>query len=471
MASSDSDESLLGQGAYGRVERVQWEGQWYARKTMLADDESEGLNYASLRECDIYSRFCSPFMVSVYRMEIENHRLHVWMGLADCSLAQYLEGPDGRSFATRLKLLGPLLWSGLNLLRHLHTYGVLHRDIKPDNILLKRDGRDQVHVYVSDMGSCRWFARGMRLTPKMGTKCFRPPEMEDQVYGKASDVYGLGVTAIHVLHGLHPVDGFNPHTVPCQWQSTLLTYKRHIPAPLFDLLERMIFTRPSSRISTSDALAHDFFQGASIPAVPKMLAVPHPGAYWSRIHSTSEERRGWVEHIITLGETYHFDTVSIVHAVHLYDDFWAQCDAAVARQRAAFELAASSAIWVSGKFFEEYVMPEAELLAFSQGRITADQLRRAEEDLVTTLGFRLVRRLPPKALGSHAPSSALRAVLGAPEYALGLPGVPLRQPSVRQAKLKPGLHSGTSLRHATDQCAAAFARWHLTDERPRLPSQ
>ncbi len=144
---------------------------------MLREERDEGLSFVSLRECDIYSRFCSPFMVSIFRMTIENHQVCLIMGLADMSLAKYIESKP--SFPERLRLAGQLLWSALNFLNYIHTYNVLHRDIKPDNILLQRQPtphHKNFNIYISDMGSCRWFHHNQKLTGGMGTRCYRPAE-------------------------------------------------------------------------------------------------------------------------------------------------------------------------------------------------------------------------------------------------------------------------------------------------------
>jgi len=388
---------------------------------MLREERDEGLSYSSLRECDIYSRFYCSFMVTVYRMEVQDHQVCLWMGLADMSLQQYLEQSPAPSFSQRLRLAGQLLWSALNFLNYLHTYNVLHRDIKPDNVLLQRRSTNDTlyNIYLSDMGSCRWFSRGIKLTSGMGTRCFRPPEMDSQVYGKPGDVYGLAVTTIYLLHGMHPVEGNNPQTTPEQWQQTLAVYQSFIPVSLFDLLHNMILSRDAHRITVGDALQHEFFQEASVPPVPKMLSVPFPGHYWNRFGILADDRRQSIDMLIDLGASYAFSPLTIVHAVHMFDDFWKECLPVLGQNKIAFELYAYVAIWVAGKYFEQYAMPLGELIQHSRQRFKVDDFIDAEEQIVTTLGFRLVRRNVPKQITTKSTIPLLKQLLSSPDYTLG----------------------------------------------------
>lgn len=410
---------FLGQGSFGRVERVCWNDRWFARKSMLRAAEDEGLDYASIRECDIYSRFSSPFMTTIYRMEIDSsHQVCLWMGLAEMSLAKYIESKP--AFGDRVRLSGQVLWSALNFLHYIHAYNVLHRDIKPDNILLQSTDHNQYHIYLADMGSCRWWSHtAQKLTGGMGTRCYRPPEMETNHYGKPADVYGLAVTVIHLLHGIHPVQGFNPPTSPTQWQTTLAAYKAYIPSALSDLLRCMIKTKPAERIAVADALRHHFFQDAPVPPVPQMMAVPHPGHYWTRLHSTADQRARWIERIVDITQSYKFSAWTTVHAVHLYDDFGANCHPSALQRQEALEVYAYAAAWLAAKYFEEYAMPLAEMVAHCKQRWLVDDFVQAEEAMITTLHFRIVRRPPPKSLAPRDGVVTLKKILCDPNYTVG----------------------------------------------------
>jgi serine/threonine protein kinase len=415
--------SPLGKGSFGQVEKVCWNQNWYARKTMLREEHDEGVSFAALRECDIYSRFHSPFMVSVFRVEILNHQVCLWMGLADMSLAQYIA--TNPTFAERLQMASRILWAGLNFLNYIHTYNVLHRDIKPDNILLQKQSDGEYNIYISDMGSCRWFTRNLKLTGGMGTQCYRPPEMWEHQYHKPADVFGLGVTVINVLHGAHPVAGANPCTPTTAWKTTLKAYRAYIPSLLYDVLKRMIETQPNQRIGVREALEHDLFAAASIPGVPKMPEIPWPNDYTGKLKMTHEERRVWVDYMVDLGISYSLTFWTLVHAVHAWDDFLGQMTWELMQQHHKYyqqnplELYSCVALWVASKYFEEQAIALKDLVDQCQHRFSNPQFVDMEECMLTTLGFRIVRRLPLKVVTARMDPIHLKQILGYSGYLQG----------------------------------------------------
>lgn len=426
---------IIGQGSFGKVEKVCWCDKIYARKTLLHDEErDEGLSFASLRESDIYSRFACNFMARVYRVTLENHQICLWMGLADSSLAQYIE--TNPPFNDRLALMPKVAWAVLNFFNYLHTYNVLHRDIKPDNILLNNndnnndsDNNNRIgqQVYVTDMGSCRYIGSGRstgncKMTGGMGTKCYRPPEMNGEHYGKPADVYCLGCTLIHLLHGIHPVEGFNPETYPSHWQQTLLAYNQHIPANLYNLLHRMILTDPTKRITITEALQHDFFQINSIPQIPKMLPVPKPGLYMSKLGMTAEERTSWVEYIVDVGTSYSCNHTTIATAVQLWDDFLFLTDSSTISRHTeqlkqnALELHATVCLWISTKYLEEHALRLCDLLYQCQGRFQISDFTDMEECIIVVLNYRIIRRPLPRSITNKLNPFQLKQILSSNRF-------------------------------------------------------
>jgi serine/threonine protein kinase len=86
----------------------------------------------------------------------------------------------------------------------LHDAGVLHRDVKPSNLLLDSQGR----VLVTDLGSAKRLAEATGFTVTTGTPAYMAPE---QAHGQAldarCDVYSLGVVAHELVTGRLPFDG------------------------------------------------------------------------------------------------------------------------------------------------------------------------------------------------------------------------------------------------------------------------
>ena len=120
---------------------------------------------------------------------------------------------EGESLHARLKR-GPLPWLevrriGMQLadaLAHAHGLGVLHRDLKPHNVLLDRAG----DAYLADFGLARLVGDDMQLTREgdaVGTPVYMAPEQahgDRERIGARTDVYGLGATLFHALTGAPP---------------------------------------------------------------------------------------------------------------------------------------------------------------------------------------------------------------------------------------------------------------------------
>ena len=140
-----------------------------------------------------------------------------------------------------------ILQACLPILSALHhqTTPIIHRDIKPSNILWD-ETLDK--VWIVDLGSITAFRSQTHESTIVGTTGYAAPE---QFMGKAtpaSDIYGLGMTAIHLLCGLAP------------WEMELdgleIQYQNHLPKGLTkemrQLLADMVAVQPSQRLATTN---------------------------------------------------------------------------------------------------------------------------------------------------------------------------------------------------------------------------
>ncbi len=140
----------------------------------------------------------------------------------------------------------------LVILNQLHTRmpPVIHRDIKPANLLI--DIKDEtIQIWIVDFGSVTAVYQSTRASTLAGTAGYAAPE---QLFGRAtpaSDIYGLGMTMLHLATGTAPYD--------MEMDGLTLNFKKYLPpgiSPgLVQLLTEMIQPNPLERIqNTSDAL-------------------------------------------------------------------------------------------------------------------------------------------------------------------------------------------------------------------------
>ncbi|MFB8000001.1 protein kinase [Streptomyces sp. NPDC056002] len=203
------------------------------------------------REARMAARLDHPGIVRVYDV-ID------W----DSTPAIVMEYVQGRSLGARLReataltvaetvRLGSAL---LDALRHAHDAGVVHRDLKPDNILLAG-----TRTVITDFGIARPLVGATTLTPHgalIGTPAFMAPE---QIEGKevtaASDLWSLGVTLYTAVEGVRPFDA-ETITELCLAILTRPMPKPHRAGPLASLLEALLTKDPAARATVQAAAQH-----------------------------------------------------------------------------------------------------------------------------------------------------------------------------------------------------------------------
>src|SRR5688500_877756 len=148
----------------------------------------------------------------------------------------------------------------VDALAYAHTRGVIHRDIKPDNILIDADtGR----AIVTDFGIARAIEAGTRLTitgNALGTPQYMSPEQavgEREVDGR-SDIYSLGVVAYQMITGRLPFTGGNTMALLLKHVNErplpIVDLRPDAPKPLRDAIERALMKATEDRWPTAGSM-------------------------------------------------------------------------------------------------------------------------------------------------------------------------------------------------------------------------
>jgi ABC-type multidrug transport system ATPase subunit/tRNA A-37 threonylcarbamoyl transferase component Bud32 len=203
-------EELLGRGAFGEVYRAHDEmlGRAIALKAfVLKTRESQDQIETALEEARTIARLDHPNIVPVYDVGREGNA--AWMAM------RLVKGEGLDVVLTREEKLDAkravrLLRQVSKALDHAHRKGIIHRDVKPSNILVEPGEEGAEHAWLADFGIAEVLAGGGRSTEKLiaGTPSYMSPE---QISGKRvdarSDIFALGCVAYELITGKRAFSG------------------------------------------------------------------------------------------------------------------------------------------------------------------------------------------------------------------------------------------------------------------------
>jgi serine/threonine-protein kinase len=243
-----------------------------------------------LREAQTSAQLAHPHIVPIYTVDEREGMVFFVMALVDGeSLAERLKREQHLPVADTRRILADVA----DALAYAHERGVVHRDVKPDNIMLERStGR----AVVTDFGIARAAAGDSRLTVTgvaVGTPAYMSPEQalgEREIDGR-SDIYSLGVVAYQMLAGEPPFRAANTPAMLVKHLSEaprqLDTLRRDAPPPLVHAIMRALAKKPEKRWPDAAAFRSAITgERESAPYVdpappPRSEAVPPPERYQS----------------------------------------------------------------------------------------------------------------------------------------------------------------------------------------------
>jgi eukaryotic-like serine/threonine-protein kinase len=213
-------------------------------------DESSDAFLRFLQEYEIAQRIIHPGIVRLFDLGVSDH--HAWLVMEFFErgdLRRRMKSPVAPRWAVRVAA------AIAQALAALHAEGVVHRDLKPGNVMLREDGG----IALIDFGFSKDAAQSMDLTERgliFGTPHYMSPEQgHGEPTDPRSDLYSLGIILYEMLTGSKPYRADSPMA---------LIYKhRKEPVPqlatgldgLQPLLERLLAKRPEERFPTALAAA------------------------------------------------------------------------------------------------------------------------------------------------------------------------------------------------------------------------
>jgi len=242
--------SALGSGGFGSVYLA--EDTWIDKKVALKVPHKQGLDFSELlKEPRLLASMSHPNIVTVLTAEKQEDVFFIVM---EYVTGETLEQQILREGALDVALALDMTCQICNGVDHAHRAGILHRDLRPGNMLVSDSGI----LKVSDFGTSRFLEIAAHGTTVIGSPPYMAPE---QFQGKAvfaSDIYSLGVTMYQMFTGVLPYDTPMPADLDKLMRGELASPPKlknpKLPKAISDIVMKAIAADIPSRYQSASAL-------------------------------------------------------------------------------------------------------------------------------------------------------------------------------------------------------------------------
>jgi serine/threonine-protein kinase len=226
--------SAIGSGGFGTVFLA--EDTWIDKKVALKVPHKQGVDFSELlREPRLLAALNHPNIVTILTAEKQDDVFFIVMEFVPGETLESIVSRDG---ALDIHRALDFTCQICNAVDHAHRSGVLHRDLRPSNVIVSENGL----LKVADFGTSRFLEIAAHGTTVIGSPPYMAPE---QFHGKAvfaSDIYSLGVTMYQMLTGVLPYETPSPSDLERLMRGELASAPRlrnpRIPKAISDIVMR-----------------------------------------------------------------------------------------------------------------------------------------------------------------------------------------------------------------------------------------
>ncbi|CAG9330152.1 unnamed protein product [Blepharisma stoltei] len=276
----------VGEGTYGVVYKARDRntGDILALKKIRLESEDEGVPSTAIREISLLKTLQHPNVVKLKDVVHTEQKLYLLFEFVDHDLKKFM---NAQSSALPPMSVKNFLYQILSSLAYCHTHRILHRDLKPQNILIDREGQ----IRLADFGLARAFGLPIKTyTHEIVTLWYRAPEvlLGARQYSTPIDIWSVGCIFAEMAQkralfmgdseidqlftifrclgtpnednfpGVTGFPDFKP-TFP-KWRTTgVARLVPNLDENGIDLLSKMVCYDPAKRISAKAALLHPYF--------------------------------------------------------------------------------------------------------------------------------------------------------------------------------------------------------------------
>ncbi len=236
---------------------------------------ADGVNLAErfAREAQAIAAMEHPHILPVYDYGEQDGVAYLVMAYAPNGSLQDALTPGHPAFRFRLplsvELAGTILDQAAQALQHAHDRGVLHRDVKPANFLLRQRDDGGLHLLLADFGLAKLTASGGNSSVYAGTAVYSAPEQIQRQATASSDQYSLAVMIYLLLTGQPPFSGTLTEVIFQQLEVSppaIRTLNPAVPAEVDAVVLRALAKKPEDRWPSVAAFAVVYRQAMATAA-------------------------------------------------------------------------------------------------------------------------------------------------------------------------------------------------------------
>nr|QKG02511.1 Cdc2 [Locusta migratoria] len=291
----------LGEGTYGVVYKGKHKttGQLVAMKKVRLENEDEGVPSTTIREISLLRELVHPNIVKLEDVIMDESRVYLIFEYMTMDLKKYLDSL-GQGNYLKPEMMKAFLYQMILAILFCHKRRVLHRDLKPQNILVDGNGT----LKIADFGLGRAIGIPLRVfTHEIVTLWYRAPEvlLGANKYSCPIDMWSIGCIFAEMASkkplfqgdseidqlfrifrvlktptediwpGVTQLPDYKP-TFPNWVQYNLHSHVKNIDDDGLDLLKKLLVYSPADRLSAKQAIRHPYFDKMDMSKVPTTTA-------------------------------------------------------------------------------------------------------------------------------------------------------------------------------------------------------
>ncbi|VDM36461.1 unnamed protein product [Toxocara canis] len=243
-------------------------GELVAVKKIRLEGENEGIPITALREMSCLQELRHPNIVKLEQVIMQENRLFLIFEFLDMDLREFLDSlPENYEMNTTSQ---SFLYQACQAICYCHQRRILHRDLKPQNLLVNSNGV----IKLADFGLARAIRLPVRTyTHEIVTLWYRAPEilLGCDRYSTGVDIWSIGVLSTpneNNWEGVSQLPDYNSKFPLWQTNELASNLNAYMSHEAIELLQQMLMYDPSMRISAKQILVHPYFNDLDRTGLP-----------------------------------------------------------------------------------------------------------------------------------------------------------------------------------------------------------